>query len=301
MRPTRPRRRRLIRSLVLTTVGISATTATTRAQHPGDSLRPAFASASITPTTSAATGSGRGRIQLQSRGALSASAVTLRQLIEYAYQRHPFDRREVTGGPAWIDSARFDVLATAADEHWIDPDGAPRKTWANLRTLLAQSFGLHVEEEPRDRPVYLLVQASSPGRLGPRIRRSGVDCGALQRGQTHASARSQSPPCSLKTPPGRLFATTVSMPALATLLSSHLDRPVIDATGLAGRFDVELEAAEIKAPPGYTPGPSDLALPPAAGPSILVAVREQLGLRLDARVAPIPVLVIRRAERPSQD
>jgi uncharacterized protein (TIGR03435 family) len=287
------------REVVLTAVAISATATTATAQHSGDSL--AFTSASVNATASALSGGSRGRIRLQRDGVFSAMGVTLRELIEYAYQRHPLDRREVTGGPAWIDSARFDIVATAAGEHWIDPDGAPRKTWAMLRTLLSERFRLQVEEDTRDRPVYLLVQASSPGQLGPRLQRSAVDCGALLRQQAQASGRSHGPACSIKTPSGRLFANTVSMPTLATLIASHLDRPVIDGTGLVGRFDVQLEAAEIKAPPGYTPGPSDLALPPAAGPSIFVAVREQLGLKLHAQVALISVLVIRRAERPGPD
>jgi uncharacterized protein (TIGR03435 family) len=88
------------------------------------------------------------------------------------------------------------------------------------------------------------------------------------------------------------------MMGLASLLSRHLDRPVIDRTGLSERFDIELEAAEIKAAPDYQPGPSDLALPPAAGPTIFVAVREQLGLKLEPLDAPQAVIVIDQAERP---
>lgn len=289
------------RRLVLTAIATFATVAPATAQHSGDSLAPTFVSASVKPTASAGKGRSHGRIRLHPDGVFAATAVTLRELVEYAYQRHPFDRREVTGGPAWTDSARFDILARTADEHWIDSDGAPRKTWAMVRALLTERFRLRVDEEKADRPAYLLVRASEAGQLGPRIRRSAVDCGAMMRGEVQPPAESDRPSCSMKTPPGRLFATTVSMPTLATLISSHLDRQVIDSTGLAGRFDVELEAAEIKAPPGYSPGPSDLALPAATGPSIFVAVREQLGLKLHARVAPVSVLVIRRAERPAPD
>jgi uncharacterized protein (TIGR03435 family) len=85
---------------------------------------------------------------------------------------------------------------------------------------------------------------------------------------------------------------------IASLLSRHVDRPVIDRTGLSGRFDIELEASEIKAAPDYKPGPSDLALPPAAGPTIFVAVREQLGLKLEPVDASLAVIVIDEAERP---
>ena len=84
-----------------------------------------------------------------------------------------------------------------------------------------------------------------------------------------------------------------------SLLSHHLDRLVIDRTGLTGRFDLELEAFDIKAPPDYKPGPSDLELPPAKGPSIFEAVREQLGLSLRPETASVPVIVIDHAERPS--
>jgi uncharacterized protein (TIGR03435 family) len=68
---------------------------------------------------------------------------------------------------------------------------------------------------------------------------------------------------------------------------------------LSGPFDMELEASEIKAPPNYQPGPSDLALPPAAGPSIFVAVREQLGLELKPVEGAVSVIVMDRAQRPT--
>ena len=167
-----------------------------------------------------------------------------------------------------------------------------------LRTLLRERFQLRVDEETRDRPASLLRPVRLAAGLGPNIQRTAVDCGALMRGQAPASEGSEGPPCGRKTPPGRLFATTATMPTLASILASYLDRPVIDSTGLVGRFDVQLEAAEIRAAPDYRPGPSDLALPPAPGSSIFVAVREQLGLKLESQVAAVSVLVVRRAERP---
>jgi uncharacterized protein (TIGR03435 family) len=106
------------------------------------------------------------------------------------------------------------------------------------------------------------------------------------------------PPCSVKTSPGRLLASRVSMRTIADLLSTHLDRPVIDDTGLSGRFDIEVEALEITAPSNYKPGPGDLALPPAPGTPIFIAVREQLGLTLEPRDAPVTVLILEHAEHP---
>ena len=84
----------------------------------------------------------------------------------------------------------------------------------------------------------------------------------------------------------RLFANRFPMPAIASLLSRHLDRPVIDRTGLSGSFDIELEAAENQSGTRLQAGPSDLALPPAAGPMIFVALQQQLGLKLEPVVAP---------------
>jgi uncharacterized protein (TIGR03435 family) len=286
------------RSVWLVTVTIITSATASGAQQPtGSSPRPSFASASVRPTTAAVPAGVRG-IRLQPAAGFSATAVTLRELIEFAYRRHAFDRREVTGGPAWIDSARFDVVARAAGEHVIDADGSPRQTWAMVRALLEDRFKLRIREKSRDRPVYLLTLARHDGQLGPRLRRTEIDCGAVMRGERPQVQPGQGPPCGMKTPPGRLFANTVTTASIASLISSHVDRVVIDRTGLAGRFDVELEAAEIKAAPDYKPGPSDLALRPAAGPTIFVAVREQLGLKLEPGTAPVPVLVVDRAERP---
>src|SRR5687767_15858605 len=76
-----------------------------------DPTRSAFTTASVRPNTSGTTG--RGAMRLQPGGGFSATNATVRELIEYAYQRHAFDRREVLGGPAWLDTDRFDVVARA--------------------------------------------------------------------------------------------------------------------------------------------------------------------------------------------
>jgi uncharacterized protein (TIGR03435 family) len=253
--------------------------------------------ASITPKTSETKASGGIRFQPKG-GEVQATDVTLAELVKFAYQRHFFDEREVIGGPAWVTSDRFDLLVRVSGGHVFDSDGVPRQTLALLRALLVDRFKLKAREEYRERPVYALTTARTDGALGPKARKSTIDCGAVMRGERPALLPGQGPPCGFKTPPGRLFANTFPMPAIASLLSRHLDRPVIDRTGLSGSFDIELEAAEIKAAPDYKPGPSDLALPPAAGPRIFVAVHEQLGLKLEPVVAALPVIVIDQAERP---
>jgi len=255
--------------------------------------------ASITPNTSGTTA--RNGIRFQPKGGeLQATGVTLAELLKFAYQRHFFDEREVTGGPQWVTSDRFDLLVRVSGGHVFDTDGVPRKTLALLKALLVERFKLKVREEDRERLVYALTTARTDGVLGPKARKSNIDCGAVMRGERPALLPGQGPSCGFKTPPGRLFANTFPMPAIASLLSRHLDRPVIDRTGLSGSFDIELEAAEIKAAPDYKPGPSDLALPPAAGPTMLVALQEQLGLKLEPVVAALTVIVIEQAERPAK-
>jgi len=254
--------------------------------------------ASIAPNTSGTATRGGIRFQPTS-GEVQATNVTLAELLKFAYQRHFFDEREVTGGPAWVTVDRFDLLIRVAGGHDFDADGLPRKTLTLLKALLVDRFELKVREEWRERPAYALTTAGIDGVLGPKLRRSNIDCGAVYRGERPAQAP-PGPLCGFKTPPGRLFANTFPMPAIASLLSRHLDRPVLDRTGLPGSYVIELEAAEIKAAPDYKPGPSDLGLPPAAGPTIFVAVQQQLGLKLEPVVGALAVIVIDQAERPQK-
>jgi uncharacterized protein (TIGR03435 family) len=283
--------------LLVVTIGMLGVLPHSAAHEGGaQSAQPGFETASITRNTSAT--AEKGAVRFQPKGGLLATNVTLLELIKFAYQRHFFDEREVIGGPAWVSSERFDLHASVSGEHAFESDGFPRKTGALLRAFLAERFQLKVHEEDRDRPVYALTTATHDGVLGPRMRKSNIDCGAVMRGDRPSLGPGEGPACGFKTPPGRLFANTFPIPAIASLLSRHLDRPVVDRTGLSGRFDIELEAAEIKAAPDYKPGPSDLALPPAAGPTIFVAVREQLGLALAPVDASVAVIVIDHAERP---
>ena len=76
-----------------------------------------------------------------------------------------------------------------------------------------------------------------------------------------------------------------------------LDRPVVDKTGLSGKFDFELSWV----PDLSLPAVGDPASPPTVGPSLLTAVQEQLGLRLESARGPVEMLVIDKVERPSEN
>ena len=261
---------------------------------------PTFEVATVKPVKSA---DATNRISIQPGGRLTFTNITLKQLIGTSYQRFGFDSREVIGGPEWVDSDRWEVLAQAKGE-LVGPDGFPGPAFAMLRNLLAERFRLQVHDEKRERSVYLLEFSRPDRRLGTRLRPSTTDCVAIMRdevrGKPPAVEPGQMRPCSIGVPPGRLRASAVTVASLATVLGSFVGRPVVDRTGLDGVFDIELEFSP-ESRPGFLP-PDPGAAPPAGdGPSLFTALQEQLGLKLVSGRAPIDVLVIDRAERPTPD
>ncbi len=222
-------------------------------------------------------------------GEISGTGITLRQLVEAAYRRHALDRREVIGGPAWLDE-RYDFTAQVASGHVYDRSGFPAPTFAMLRAYVTTR--ITIRPERRDRPVYALTAVHAP-TLGPHLRRSDLDCAAQMR----AFERRQpidGPPCGASPYPGRLMARGVTTADLASLVATWVDRPVIDRTGLPGLFDVDVEGVEVK--PAGPFGPS--YRPSDGRTSIFTTIQSQLGLRLDRVTAPVEVLVIERAEKP---
>jgi uncharacterized protein (TIGR03435 family) len=233
---------------------------------------------------------GSGLAAPQPGGRFVAVGVTLRRLVEDAY-----DQRQVVGGPAWIDADRFDVNARA------DGDPSPAEIARMLRLLLVDRFKLIVHTETREAPVYALTAARSDRRLGPRIRESDAKCTEEARrffpgGDPGAAA----PRCGdFRLGAGALIARGMTMPALARLLSGRTDRPVLDRTGLTSAYDVDVDwSSDLglqQAPPGSA-GAGDLT---PDGVSLFTALQEQLGLRLERARAPVEVLVIDRAEPPT--
>jgi uncharacterized protein (TIGR03435 family) len=221
-------------------------------------------------------------------GEIHGEGITVRQLIEAAYRRHAFDRREVIGGPSWIDDERYDFTAQITGGHAYDPSGFPAATFATLRAYV--DHHVTVRREQRDRPVYALVSVRNarPGLVASRL-----DCAAQMRAMERREPI-QDPPCGASPYPGRIMARGVTMPDFATLITPWVDRPVIDRTGLAGLFDVDVEGVEVK--PAGPFGPS--YRPSASQESIFKTIEVQLGLRLEAVNAPIEVVVIEHVERP---
>ena len=272
---------------------------------------PAFEVASVKPNTSGPVQRGGG----PQPGRFVRTNVTLRQLIQMAYSQQAFDRREISGGPEWIDSERFDIEAKIDDGqagnlgrlYLPDGKGSPGLAYQMVKALLADRFKLVVHSETSDRPVYALVPARADRRMGPQLQRSAVDCDAVMaaivaNGRPPGPVKTGgAPPCSMGGGAGRLMGNALTMQQIGNGLSPYVNRVVRDRTGMAGNFDLDL--AWTPAPGEYAGlGPFDHNAPAAAeATSIFTALQEQLGLRLEATTGPVDVIVVDRAERPLED
>jgi uncharacterized protein (TIGR03435 family) len=203
---------------------------------------------------------------------------TLNDLITFAYGVH---LRQVAGGPAWMASEKFDLNGKPAGDS--PPTDAQWKTM--IQKLLQDRCKLAFHRESRELPVYALTVA----KTGPKL------------------AKSEAAPDSL---PGMGFRGFGNMPVsnatmadfAAMMQAAVLDRPMIDRTGLQGRYDFVLRWTPDDSqfigmrPPGTSlPGGDD----PNAPPNLFTAVQEELGLKLTAIKAPVDVMVIDHVERPS--
>jgi uncharacterized protein (TIGR03435 family) len=274
---------------------------------------PRFAAASIKRSTSR---ENFGGTQISEGGPFRATNSTLMRLIQVAYGLRPTDT--VLGGPDWARRDGYDVDAR--------PDARASVTQARLmiRTLLADRFGLVVRTEKQDMPVYALTLARADRRLGPQLARPAGECtnpvlalarGANTPGGAQPAIVSQPPVgqpgryCGIlmNGGPGTLRAGSMALGSLATLLTSSLDRPVIDRTGLAGVFDFDLHFAAAPRPAffgvagGGVPAGPTVSPSPDDAPSVFSAVQEQLGLKLEPTTGLVDVLLIEHAERPAEN
>ena len=194
-------------------------------------------------------------------------AYGLEGLIMEAYR---VDSYQISRGPAWLASDRFDINAKAPGDRTLTAD---RKR-EMLRALLEDRFQLKVHRETREQPVYSLVVAKG----GPKLKASSEDA---RPGMTLES----------KGQAVEILFSKWDMARLAGQISGNEGRKVVDKTGLSGEYDITLSYADDRRAAG---GQQD-------GPSLFTALQEQLGLKLESQKGPVEVLVIDHAEKPSEN
>ncbi len=205
---------------------------------------------------------------------------------------------QLVGGPTWLTSDRFDIVATVAG------NPPPEQIPLMLRALLADRFKLVIHTERRELPIYALVLARRDGKLGARISPATFDCLAARGRATGAPPTPPAPsgrvPCGLRFRPGNVVGEGISLAQLADRLAPFVNRVVIDQTGLAGNFDLDLEWT----PDQWKPQLAEVPQQPQSipnGPSLFTALQEQLGLKLEPTRGPVDVLVIDSVSQPTPD
>ena len=247
-------------------VGVFAQTPTPRPKFE------AFEVATIKPVPSDAE---RGRyITMQGTNRFIGKDYTLKLLIAAAYNLNP---HVISGGPEWLDAEHFDISALTPGDVRPTRD----EQMVMLRRLLTDRFQLSFHREPREFSIYVLEAAKG----GPKLKES---------------ASPDDPPALINVVyPQRikLPARNVTMADFASMLQrAVLDRPVVDKTGLKGKYDFDLEWAPDESQfNGEIPAaPADASAAP-----LFMAIQQQLGLKLVATKGPVDALIVDKAERPS--
>jgi uncharacterized protein (TIGR03435 family) len=227
-------------------------------------------------------------------GQVTVTNITVAALIQEAYGLQLPSL--IVDMPEWARTQRVDVVARAAGPA---PVSALQRM---LQPLLAEHFKLTVRREAREMDALALVAATS-GKPGPKLKRSDSACdravGSIGFSRS-ADASDKSGACGvLPGGAGRIVARGIDMAGFAELMANNPRRPVIDRTGLTGRFNIDFtytpeafSAAALAQRPGGTAPPG---VDPN-GPPLATALAEQLGLKLEAIKAPVQVLVITRLE-----
>lgn len=244
-----------------------------RKMMPADA-NPVFEVATIKPTKPGT----QGRAFRISGHQFSTINTSVSDLIIEAYGLHA---RQITGGPSWMESDKYDLLAQPD----IDGQLNPQQLKIMIQKLLADRFKLTFHRDKKELSVYAIVV----GKTGPKLTKSestGAFPGLFFRGL------------------GNLPARNATMAEFAAVMQAAvLDRPVVDQTGLTGRYDFLLtwtpdQSQFVGLGATVPPPPADNADAP---PDLFTAFQQELGLRLESTKAPVEVLVIDHVEKPSEN
>jgi len=212
-----------------------------------------------------------------SPGRVTVSGYDLRQLIREAYGLKSI--AQVLGGPKWLDSERFDIVAKADDAETARMQKMSDADWVRerslmLQSLLAERFQLKISRDTRALPVYALVVLKSGIKF--KVAKAGEDGDLDGWG-------------------GHLSATGITMDAFADHLTQMRDiagRMVLNRTRLSGLYDFHLDWSRDR-------GDGASQDSPFAG--LYTALEEELGLKLKPQKAAVDVVIVESASEPSLD
>lgn len=235
---------------------------------------PSFEVASVKPAAPCcANGSWRESKVFEDR--IDFRYVTLKYCLAFAYRVKEYQ----VAGPPWVGDARFDIVAKG-------PEGTRRHQLPQmLQALLAARFNLAAHNEKKEYSIFALLA----GKTGPKLKEApppldpeaGAKFGIGMNGAV-----------------GRIEARNADMLSLCNTLPRFVGRPVVDFTGIEGRYDFDLEfAPEDMHAIAPAPAVDHASLPTATpGVSIFDSI-QRLGLKLDARKMQLDTIVVDRADR----
>jgi bla regulator protein BlaR1 len=232
---------------------------------------------------------------------LMAKNQTLQELIKLAYG---VQENQISGGPDWIASARFNVEAkldssVVAELKKLSPEQQKMERDQMFQTLLADQFKVALHRENKLLPAQVLVIAKNGPKIQPAKPGDTYPNGVKGLDGLPAGAHK------FVAGPDGVTVQALSMSFVAENLAMHLNQPVVDRTGLTGDYDFTLQFS----PEGAMPDHKEVIRGKetmmqvrsvdARNTALLTAIEEQLGLKLEPQTIPLPVLVIDRAEKPT--
>jgi uncharacterized protein (TIGR03435 family) len=188
---------------------------------------------------------------------------------------------QIQGGPNWLSSDRYDIIAKNASDdasaRTLPRNERIKQSQQRLQGLLAERFQLKLHRETRDLQEYALL-----------IGKNGAKLQEIK----------DLPEYGISSSCGRMTGTRTLMTGLAVYLARELGRPVVDRTGLTGKYNFQLTYTPDSGSCSRPADPSDpAAANPGDGPSIFTALQEQLGLKLESIKGPVEVIVVDHAEK----
>jgi len=226
-------------------------------------------------------GGGGWRLGPPMHGSVSIENLQLKRIIASSFRIQD----SMVFGPPWIANTRFDIVGKGPDPKASNPE-----VWEMMRSLLAERFQMEYHIESREMPVYALVVAKG----GPKLKdpEKGPCAEKIKAGEN----------CGDIGPIAPFAVGIVNMPVgalIGGLARAVQDRPIVDKTGLTGKYDgrVLWMPDNIK-PEDLANIPKDIR--PEEDVSLYTALEQQLGLKLEAQKAPVEVVVVDSIAQPHE-